>query len=115
MRAIITAVALALLAAGANAQSDKGAVQIAPANQLSVDFLIGSWGDNGDCKAPVVLNGDGTFVMAATGGQGQWQLNENRLIMAGQGGIFELRVAIIDQSTLQITNPDNSVGVSQRC
>ena len=115
MRTIIIAVALALCAAGAHAQSDKGAIPVAPTNQLSVDFLIGSWGDNGDCKAPVILNGDGTFVMAATGAQGQWQLNENRLIMAGQGGIFELRLTFMDQSTLQITNPDNSVGYSQRC
>jgi hypothetical protein len=81
---------------------------------LDRDFLVGRWGDNGDCTKDVVLNGNGSFT-SYTGGEGQWALNGATLRMEGKNGAYDLQLELIDQNTLRITNPDGSVGTSQRC
>ena len=86
----------------------------APALQLNAAFMIGRWGDNGDCTKDIVINGDGTFH-SYTGGEGAWTLNGDQLQLEGKNGSFGLQLEIIDQNSLRITNPDGSVGTSQRC
>jgi hypothetical protein len=81
---------------------------------IDVQFMIGRWGDNGDCNKDIVLNADGSFT-SYTGGGGEWSLNGDVMRLSGSGGTSDLRLELIDQDTLRITNPDGSVGTSQRC
>ena len=81
---------------------------------LDRDFLVGRWGDNGDCTKDVVLNADGSF-RSYTGGEGQWSLHGSTMRMAGKESAQEVELELINQNTLRITNPDGSVGTSQRC
>ena len=82
---------------------------------IDAQFMIGRWGDNGDCERTVVdLAADGSFT-TGDGGQGQWTLTGSTLRMAGKANTIDLQLELIDQNTLRITNPDGSVGRSQRC
>ena len=76
--------------------------------------LVGRWGDNGDCGKDIVFRGDGTFH-SYTGGEGRWSLNGDELTMAGAGGTFGVVVRWTDQNTMQVINPDGTVGISHRC
>jgi hypothetical protein len=77
-------------------------------------MLVGRWGDNGDCTKDIVFNADGTFH-SYTGGEGAWTLEGDTMSMTGAGGTSQVRVAIANQNTLLIGNPDGSFGTSQRC
>ena len=87
---------------------------IAATPVLDRTFLIGRWGDNGDCSKDVTLNADGSFT-SYTGGEGQWSLSGSTMRMAGKESTQELELERVDQNTVRITNPDGSVGTSQRC
>ena len=76
--------------------------------------LLGRWGDNGDCGKFVIFRGDGTY-RSYNGGEGSWRLAGERLTMSGENGTFVLIVRLIDGNRLRITNPDGSIGISQRC
>lgn len=106
----------AATAAQATASSDKPGptvvMQRTPA--LNREFLIGRWGDNGDCRQDVTLNADSNFT-SYTGGEGQWSLNGGTMSMAGKQSTQQVQVEVIDQDHVRITNPDGSVGTSQRC
>ncbi len=88
------------------------AVQTTPI--LDRAFLVGRWGDNGDCSKDVTLNADGSFT-SYTGGGGEWSLNGSTMRMVGKAETLAVEVDVIDQNTLRITNPNGSVGTSQRC
>ena len=106
-RGLLIPIALGLALPGASfAQAKK--------DPVTAEFLIGRWGDNGDCSKDVVLRGDGTFS-SYTGGGGTWVLTGDRLVLTGANGEYVLRVERDDDDTLVITNPDGSVGRSQRC
>jgi hypothetical protein len=81
---------------------------------LTPTMLVGRWGDNGDCAKDIVINADGTFS-SYTGGSGTWTLAGDAMSMTGANGTFQVRVAIVNQNTLMIGNPDGSYGTSQRC
>ena len=98
---------LAALPAAALAQSGR-------APTATAAFLVGRWGDGGDCTRPVVFRADGTF-RAHQGGQGNWALRGDRLTMSGDRGITVLRIRALDRSRLAIVNPDGTRGTSQRC
>ena len=101
------AVAATLLAAPLSLAAQKpGAV--------TPDYLIGRWGDNGDCSKDIHVFADGTF-RSYTGGDGRWWLEGDQLTFEGSGGTFVMRVAYEGPDSMIITNPDGSVGRSQRC
>ena len=81
---------------------------------ISPTRLLGRWGDNGDCSKLVIFRGDGTF-RSYNGGEGTWRLAGERLTMTGENGSFVLIVRMIDRNRIRITNPDGSIGISQRC
>jgi len=87
-------------------------MQHAPA--LNREFLVGRWGDNGDCRQDVTLNADSSFT-SYTGGEGQWSLDGSTMSMAGKESTQQVQIEVIDQDHVRITNPDGSVGTSQRC
>ena len=100
------ALALLLLAAPVAAQR---------APPLTPAFLVGRWGDNGDCARFVIFRGDGTFRSHA-GGEGSWRLVRDRLTMTSRGGRpAVLRATVLAQTRISIVNPDGTRGVSQRC
>jgi len=86
--------------------------QAAPA--VTPQLLTGRWGDNGDCSKDIVFNADGSFA-SFTGGGGSWSLSGDTVTMQGAGGVFSVRVALLDNDTLVISNPDGTTGTSQRC
>lgn len=99
------------------APSNKGVGDVASvpaAEAIDAQFMVGRWGDNGDCNNDIVINADNSFT-SYTGGQGQWSLNGDTLRLEGKNGAFDMRLEFIDHNTLRITNPDGSVGTSQRC
>jgi hypothetical protein len=100
------ALALLLLAAPAAAQ------RVPP---LTPSFLVGRWGDNGDCARFVIFRGDGTF-RSFSGGEGSWRLVRDRLTMTARGGRASvLRATVLAQTRISIVNPDGTRGISQRC
>jgi hypothetical protein len=106
---VLSRAALALgLAAGLIAPAVAQRIALTPA------FLVGRWGDNGDCTRPVVFRADGTF-RTIQGGEGQWSLRRDRLTMTGERGLTVLRVTALGRGRLAIVNPDGSRGTSQRC
>lgn len=82
--------------------------------QITPAFLVGRWGDNGDCNKDIHIAADGTF-RSYTGGTGRWTLDGDLLIFAGEAGTYEMRVAWESPDSMIITNPDGSQGRSQRC
>lgn len=80
----------------------------------TANMLLGRWGDNGDCTKDITFNADGTFL-SYSGMSGRWTLQGDSLTLAGQGGTFQLRVAVANNDTLMIGQPDGSFGISQRC
>jgi hypothetical protein len=108
---------LALIAATAGtAPAESGGPRPGGARAAAIapTRLLGRWGDNGDCSKDVIFRGDGTF-RSYTGGEGSWRLAGERLTMTGPSGTFVLIVRLIDRNRLRITNPDGSIGISQRC
>lgn len=113
---LLAAVAAALLATGpaAPAFAQGGKPDPAAQRPVTAAALVGRWGDNGDCAKDVVFRADGTF-RSFTGGEGRWALNGDRLVLTGPNGEFPMRVRWDGPNRLAITNPDGSVGNSQRC
>ena len=61
-----------------------------------------------------MFRSDGTF-RAPTGGEGSWRLVRGRLTMTGGGTTRVLTVRRLDTTTLEVENPDGSLGRSRRC
>lgn len=106
----------ALLLAASEPLLAQGKPAAVPADRpVTAAQLVGRWGDNGDCTKDVIFRSDGTFS-SYTGGGGRWSLNSGgRLLLSGPGGDFPLIVRWGGPNQLIITNPDGSVGTSQRC
>ena len=81
---------------------------------VTAAFLVGRWGDNGDCAKFVIIRSDGTFL-SYTGGEGSWRLTGDTLVFSGANGDHPMQVRREGNGTLIITNPDRSIGRSQRC
>jgi hypothetical protein len=107
--------ALLFLSASAGAQTATPQ-RPAPARAAPIlpERLVGRWSDSGDCGKYVVFRADGTF-RAPTGGEGSWRLTRGRLTMTGGGTTRILTVRRLDTTTLEIVNPDGSLGSSRRC
>ena len=81
---------------------------------VTAAYLVGRWGDNGDCSKDVVLAADGSF-RSYTGGVGRWWLRGDQLTFEGGNGTFVMRVRWEGPNAMLVTNPDGSIGRSQRC
>lgn len=125
MKPIFFAAALALAACGQAAAPtaeptveapviDPHAPVVPNADPVTAEFLIGTWGDNGDCNSAVTFNTDGTLRMQ-DGSPGTWTLSGDRLTMSGAGGEFTVSIAKGNDHQLLIGQPDGSFGISQRC
>jgi hypothetical protein len=99
-----------LASAPANTEATAPPTEGIPAAQM----LVGRWGDSGDCTKDVVFNADGTFS-SYTGGTGAWTLDGDLLTMTGEAGPMQVHVAIANDNTLMIGQPDGAFGMSQRC
>ena len=78
------------------------------------EFIVGRWGENGDCAKDLTINADGTFT-SYSGMSGHWTLEGDGLSLEGESGSFLLRVAAGPNDTLMIGQPDGGFGSSQRC
>lgn len=94
------------IAAGATQASTGGVT-------LDRAYIAGSWTDDGDCSAAVEFNIDGRFL-ANNGTGGLWNLDGDRLTMSGSSTLT-LQIVPIDQNTMNVVNPDGSLGRSTRC
>lgn len=103
--------ALLLLAAPAGSAQTPAPARAAP---ILPERLVGRWSDSGDCSKYVVFRSDGSF-RAPTGGEGSWRLSRGRLTMTGGGTTRILTVRRLDTTTLEVENPDGSLGRSRRC
>lgn len=109
---------------GGNAQADAGIGGKDPASggaipagaggvNLDRAYVMGRWTDDGDCAAAVEFMEDGRFV-ASNGNEGLWHLAGDRLTMQGERALV-LQIVPIDQNTMNVVNPDGSLGRSTRC
>lgn len=78
------------------------------------EFIVGRWGENGDCAKDLTINADGTFS-SYSGMSGRWALEGDGLTLDGESGSFALRVAAGPNDTLMIGQPDGGFGSSTRC
>ncbi|MEQ1491304.1 MAG: hypothetical protein ABL932_12225 [Terricaulis sp.] len=78
------------------------------------EFIVGRWGENGDCAKDLTINADGTFS-SYSGMSGHWTLEGDGLNLDGESGSFALRVATGPNDTLMIGQPDGGFGSSTRC
>lgn len=76
-------------------------------------YVVGRWTDNGDCGVAAEFAADGRFF-ANNGAQGLWNLQGDRLTMTGSSTLT-LQIVPIDQDTMNVVNPDGSLGRSTRC
>jgi hypothetical protein len=58
------------------------------------EFLVGSWGENGDCSLPIEFKADGSMV----GPFEKWELNGAELTMVGNPEKFVL--SVVDDKTM---------------
>ncbi|HVK79134.1 MAG TPA: hypothetical protein VM915_00845 [Verrucomicrobiae bacterium] len=80
---------------------------------LTNEFLVGAWGDNGDCTAPIIFNIDGTYLV--DGDPGRWTLVDDIITFSGDGGVFQVRARVLNDRQIQVHNPNGAIGLSQRC
>jgi len=76
-------------------------------------YILGRWGDDGNCSDAIVFNTDGRWV-AANGATGLWNLAGDRLTVTGNQTLT-LQIVPVDQNTMTVVNPDGSLGRSERC
>ena len=78
-------------------------------------FLIGRWTDARDCDEAGEFAADGRYTNAAGVGAA-WTLDGDRLTVTFAGASPRtLQVSALDQNTLNVVNPDGSIGRSTRC
>jgi hypothetical protein len=108
---LLTALLLALLVAGPRAALAGNA----PSAVVTLDpsFLVGFWGDDGNCQSMIEFSRDGRFI-AANGGTGVWSLDGDRVTMTGVTTVI-IRIVPIDRDTISVINADGSIGRSNRC
>lgn len=94
------------LAAGATPASSGGVT-------LDRAYVVGRWTDNGDCSLAAEFAADGRFF-ANNGTGGLWNLQGDQLTMTG-AATLTLQIVPIDQNTMNVVNPDGSLGRSTRC
>lgn len=76
-------------------------------------YIAGRWTDDGNCAVAVEFAPDGRFI-THDGGGGLWHLQGDRLTMTGERTL-QLQIVPIDQNTMNVVNPDGSLGRSTRC
>ena len=78
-------------------------------------FLIGRWTDARNCDEAGAFAADGRYTNAAGVGA-TWALDGDRLTVTFAGASPRtLEVSALDQNTLNVVNPDGSIGRSTRC
>ena len=77
-------------------------------------WFAGRWTDTGDCADAGEFAASGIFLLA-DGTRGMWNVIEGQLVIqnARGRGVFQLRR--VDDSTVELVNPDGSIGRSTRC
>jgi hypothetical protein len=83
-------------------------------SQVTREFLIGRWTDNGDCNNTITFAADGTFTVPG-GGSGLWVLDGERLTFQGGQGSRTARVQAPTPDTIMLIQADGSIGRSTRC
>lgn len=116
MRFIMVLCAALALGWAQPAAAQKGPENYTAASPITPEFMLGRWADNSDtaCVRDIVYYDDGTFV-SYVGGGGQWSLQGDVMTMSGPGGVFPVRLGLIDQNNVTVTNPDGTTGRSHRC
>jgi len=111
---LAAAIAAALTAPAALGPPALAAVQ--EADEIKVDhaFMIGRWTDDGNCDHAVDLMAGGRFV-TADGGEGEWEMRDDVLVLTGPGGSLAMRVVPVSRDSVTVVNQDGRIGRSTRC
>lgn len=83
------------VAAPAPAGNETAAATPAAGAAPTREFVVGRWGDSGDCTLAIDFRADGT----TDGPFGNWTLEGNRLSMADNPQV--MTVTVIDQNTME--------------
>ncbi|HEX8526855.1 TIR domain-containing protein [Allosphingosinicella sp.] len=78
---------------------------------LTPDYLIGRWGDNGDCSVVLAFGSDGT-VHTPDNAQGRWSVSGDTLTVEGPAGASSVRIEIIDRDRFRLVGEE---GETVRC
>lgn len=102
-------------AAAATDPGKNGAAAVATADTgVNNRWLVGRWTDNGDCKGAIELLDGGVF-RNDDGSQGQWALDDNRLVLSANGNQIAMIVERTNSDVMTLTYNDGSIGRSTRC
>jgi hypothetical protein len=88
--------------AGNGAESSTVAATPAAGAAPTKEFLVGKWGDNGDCTLAIEFKADGTMV----GPFDRWELNGSELTMVGDPD--KIVLTVVDDKTM--TSRRNGTG-----
>lgn len=102
--------------------SNNGAIQAsagtaAGTGAAAIDraYMMGRWTDHDeDCDKAADFFADGRFV-PASGPEGLWSLNGDRLSIVSDGNTFTVQLVPIDRNSMTVINADGSLGQSSRC
>lgn len=76
-------------------------------------YIVGRWTDDGNCGSAASFLADRSFI-AGNGNAGRWMLSGDRLTLTGSDTLT-LQIVAIDRDTMNVVNPDGSLGRSTRC
>ena len=94
-----------------------GSGNLAASGTAAIDraYMTGRWtDDDDDCDRAADFFADGRFV-PASGPEGLWSLNGDRLSIVAQGNTFTVQLVPIDANAMTVVNADGSLGRSTRC
>jgi len=111
-----TAAAAENATAGANEAAPAPATENATAPTIAAagtdptrDYVVGKWGEDGDCTLAIEFRADGT----TDGPFGNWNLEGNRLTMADNPQA--MTVTVIDQGSMSSVGADGRTRRLTRC
>ena len=99
------------------ARSRPAPAAVAGSGAAAIDraYMLGRWTDHDDdCDRAADFFADGRFV-PASGPEGLWSLNGDRLSIVSEGNTFTVQLVPIDRNTMTVVNADGSLGRSTRC
>lgn len=105
------------LGAGNNGAIPAGAGTATKSGGAAIDraYMLGRWTDHDDdCERAAGFFADGRFV-PASGPEGLWSLNGDRLSIVSGGNTFTVQLVPIDRDSMTVVNADGSLGQSTRC
>ncbi len=91
------------------AAAPAGAAAFTAGEAPSKDFILGKWGEDGDCQLAIEFKADGSMV----GPFEKWSLENGELLM--EGNPQKMKMTVVDANTMESRIGDNAPHKVTRC